>query len=54
MTFAAVLFFPLAVLLTRWTGSWIGTVLANILALLPYEILAPIVNLRKLKSCEIK
>ena len=54
MTFAAVVFFPLAVLLTRWTGSWIGTVLANILALLPYEILAPIVNLRKLKSCEIK
>ena len=51
MTFAAVVFFPLAVVLTRWTGSWIGIVLANILALLPYEILAPTINLRKLKNC---
>lgn len=50
MTFAMIVFFPLAVLLTRWTGSWIGIVLANILALLPYEILAPIINLRRLKN----
>lgn len=50
MTVAAVVFVPLAVLLTRWTGSWIGIVLANILALLPYEFLAPIVNLRRLNQ----
>ena len=48
MTFAAVVFVPLAVALTHWTGSWIGIVLANILALLPYEILAPVINLRRL------
>lgn len=52
MTVGAVAFFPLAIFLTRWTGSWIGTVLANILVLLPYEILAPIVNLKKLKNRE--
>lgn len=50
MGFAAIVFLPLAVLLTRWTGSWIGIVAANILALLPYELLAPIVNLKKLRN----
>lgn len=49
MSVAAAVFAPLALLFTRLTGSWIGIVLANILALLPYEILAPIVNLRKIR-----
>ena len=50
MTLAAAVFFPLAWLLTRWIGSWIGIILANVISVLPYEILAPVVNLRKLKK----
>lgn len=50
MGFAAAVFLPLAVALSRWTGSWIGVVIANVLSLLPYELLAPIINLRRLKN----
>ena len=39
MTFAAVIDIPLAWLLVRITGSWVGIIIANILALLPFEII---------------
>lgn len=42
MTFAAIVNIPLAILFVRLTRGWIGVVLANILALLPFEILEPI------------
>ena len=42
MTLAAAVFVPLSWVLVQLTGSWIGIVLANILAMLPYEVLAPI------------
>lgn len=42
MTFAAVVNIPLAYFFVQLTGGWIGVVLANILSLLPFEILEPI------------
>ncbi len=39
MTFAAIIDIPLAWLLVRITGSWVGIIIANILALLPFEII---------------
>lgn len=42
MTFAAILNIPLAYFFVQLTGGWIGVVLANILSLLPFEILEPI------------
>lgn len=39
MTIAAIIDIPLACLFVRWLGSWIGVILANIVALLPYEII---------------
>lgn len=42
MTFAAVIDIPLSYLFVNLTGGWIGVVLANILSLLPFEILEPI------------
>jgi len=42
MTFAAVVNIPLSYLFVHLTGGWIGVVLANILSLLPFEILEPI------------
>lgn len=42
MTFAAVVNIPLAYFFVQITGGWIGVVLANILSLLPFEILEPI------------
>lgn len=50
MTFAAVIDIPLSYLFVRITGSWIGIVIANILALLPYEVLAPIFTFKKLEA----
>lgn len=50
MGFAALVFLPLAVAFSQWTGSWIGVVIANVLSLLPYEILAPMINLKRLKN----
>lgn len=37
MTFAAIVDIPLAWLFVQITGSWIGVVIANIIALLPFE-----------------
>ncbi|MDU6365060.1 MAG: hypothetical protein E6582_16245 [Clostridium sp.] len=42
MTFAAIVNIPLAYLLVNITGGWIGVVLANIISLLPFEIMQPI------------
>ena len=50
MGVAAVVDIPLAFLLVHITGSWIGVVLANIIALLPFEILEPIYFNKKLNK----
>ena len=50
MTVAAVLFVPLAYVFVQITGSWIGVVIANVLAMLPYEILAPVFTMRHIKK----
>lgn len=42
MTFAALINIPLAVVFVNFTGGWIGVVLANIVSLLPFEIIQPI------------
>lgn len=42
ITFAALVDIPLAYLAVKITGSWIGIIIANIIALLPYEIFQPI------------
>ena len=42
MTFAAVIDIPLAWIFVRIFGGWIGIVIANIVALLPFEIAEPI------------
>lgn len=42
MTFAAIVNIPLAYLLVNITGGWIGVILANIISLLPFEIIQPI------------
>lgn len=52
MTFAALIDIPLSYLCVKWTGSWIGVVIANVIALLPYEFLAPIYTVKKLKNLE--
>ena len=49
MTVAAVLFVPLSWLLVNIFGNWIGVVLAGVLSMAPYEILAPIYTMRLLK-----
>lgn len=48
MTFAAVIDIPFSYFMVQVTGSWIGIVIANVIALLPYEILAPIYTMKKL------
>jgi len=52
MTFAAVVFVPLSWLLVQLTGSWIGIVVANVLAMLPYELLAPVMTMGWLRKKE--
>lgn len=49
MSFAALVDIPLAYLFVNLTGSWIGVIIANIIALLPYEILEPIYLKRFIK-----
>lgn len=49
MTFAAVVFIPLSYVMVELTGSWIGVVIANIISVLPYEVLAPIFTMKLLK-----
>ena len=51
MTFAAVVNIPFSYLLVQITGGWIGVVLANIISLLPFEILAPIYFNRYIEKC---
>lgn len=48
MTVAAILFIPLAYILVKITGSWIGIVIANTISLLPYQVLAPIFTMKLL------
>lgn len=50
MTFAAVVDIPLSYLFVQITGGWIGVVIANILALLPFNVLAPFFTIKKLKQ----
>lgn len=50
MGLAAVVNIPLAFLLVHITGSWIGVVLANIISLMPFEIMEPIYFNKKLNS----
>lgn len=52
MTFAAALFIPLSFLCVHILESWIGVVLASVLAMLPYELLAPIYTFRILKKAK--
>lgn len=48
MTLAALIDIPLAWLLVKITGGWIGVILANIIVLLPYEIVEPLLFLSTL------
>ena len=48
--FKLIIFIPLAYILVQITRSWIAVVLANVLAMLPYEVLAPIFTIKKLKN----
>ncbi len=54
MTFAAIVDIPLAWLLVKLTGGWIGVVLANIIALTPFEIAQPIFLIRHLNTLKKK
>ncbi len=54
MTFAALIDIPLSYLCVQWTGSWIGVVIANVLALLPYELMAPFYTMKRLNILEKK
>ncbi len=50
MTVAAVVFVPLAYLFVKMSGSWIGVVIANVVAMLPYEVLSPIFTMKHIKK----
>lgn len=52
MTFAALAFIPLAFLFVKVLGSWIGVVLAAVVAMMPYEVIAPIYTFRYLNRLE--
>ena len=52
MTFAAMAFIPLAFLFVKVLGSWIGVVLAAVVAMMPYEVIAPIYTFRYLNRLE--
>lgn len=54
MTFAAIIFVPLAILLVHITNSWIAVVWSSIIALIPYEFIAPVYTMRLLKKKSIK
>lgn len=54
MTFAAISFIPLSFLFVKIFNSWIGVVLASVIAMLPYEILAPIYTFRYLNGLKEK
>ena len=50
MTFAAIIDVPLSYVMVQLTGGWIGIVVANVLALLPYELIAPVYTFKKLEQ----
>ena len=50
MTVAAAAFIPLSVLFVQFFDSWIGVILASVVAMLPYEVLAPIYTIRMLNG----
>lgn len=50
MTLAAIVDIPLAYLFVQLTGGWIGVVIANIIALIPYEFLAPVFTMKKIDT----
>lgn len=50
MTFAAIIDIPLSYFMVQLVGGWIGIVIANVLALLPYELIAPIYTFKRLKQ----
>lgn len=54
MTVAAVVFVPLAYIFVEITGSWIGVVIANVVAMLPYEVLSPILTMRHIRKISRK
>ena len=50
MTVAAVAFVPLSYVFVKITGSWIGVVIANVVSMLPYEVLAPVFTIRHINN----
>ena len=48
MSFAALIDIPFSYFMVQVTGSWVGIVIANVIAMLPYELLAPIYTMKKL------
>lgn len=50
MTVAAVAFVPLSYVFVKITRSWIGVVIANVVSMLPYEVLAPVFTIRHINN----
>lgn len=50
MTIAAVVFIPLSWGFVKLFGGWIGVVFASVIAMLPYEVLAPIFTIKKINN----
>ena len=50
MTVAAVVFVPLSYIMVQIVESWIAVVAANVLAMLAYEVIAPIFTFKYLKE----
>ena len=50
MTIAAALFIPVSYVLVQLLNSWIGIIISAVICVLPYEILAPIYTMKKLKN----
>lgn len=52
MTVAAIVFVPLAWLMVQMTGGWEGILIANIISLLPYEMIAPCTTIKHVSFME--
>ena len=50
MTFAAIIYIPLAWFLVKITGSWVGIIMAGILSLLPFELIEILAFRRMIKK----
>jgi O-antigen/teichoic acid export membrane protein len=50
MTFAAIVFVPLSIFFVDVFNSWIGVVLGSVVAMLPYEVLAPVFTIKYLNN----